>query len=405
MNKYILVNKNITYFLLLVFFSFSRGTFSQTKSELEEKRKKSMQEIAGANEVLNQIRKNKQSTVSKLVVLNKSIKLREKLLENLTKEVELLEKKLNEKNIEINGLNKELQNIKNEYAKIIYHSYLRRNYDNHFVFIFSSHDFNQAYKRLKYLSQYADYRKKQGIKIVELGTIISNEANMLEKIIEEKKQLADQKEREKIRMEFEKKEENKLIDELKKKEKEILKEIQKNKQIAKNLEKEIQKLIAAEAKKSIENQKMKLTPEEKLLADNFSKNKGKLPWPLRQGVVISDFGRHQHPVLKGIYIENSGIDISTIQHAKVRVIFDGVVSKIFAIKGANYTVIVRHGSFLSIYQNLINVKVSVGQPVSTKQEIADVYYNENDFSAILHIEIWNELNKMNPIEWLARNTK
>jgi murein DD-endopeptidase MepM/ murein hydrolase activator NlpD len=144
-----------------------------------------------------------------------------------------------------------------------------------------------------------------------------------------------------------------------------------------------------------------LTPEEKLISDNFQGNKGKLPWPTERGVVTSRFGKHQHAVLKQVTVQNDGIDISTVQGAEARALFDGVVSKVVAILGANYTVIIRHGNFLTVYQNLINVRVKPGEEVSVKQILGTIFTEEDTNSTLLHIEIWKELNKQNPEDWLS----
>ena len=146
-----------------------------------------------------------------------------------------------------------------------------------------------------------------------------------------------------------------------------------------------------------------LTPEEKLISDNFQGNKGKLPWPTERGVVTSRFGKHQHAVLKQVTVQNDGIDISTVQGAEARALFGGVVSKVVAILGANYTVIIRHGNFLTVYQNLVNVRVKTGDRVTVKQVLGTVFTEEESNSTMLHIEIWKELNKQNPEDWLSRN--
>ena len=145
-----------------------------------------------------------------------------------------------------------------------------------------------------------------------------------------------------------------------------------------------------------------LTPEERLISENFQGNKGKLPWPTERGIITGKYGKHQHPVLKQITTQNDGIDISTVEGASARALFDGVVSKVVAILGANYTVIIRHGNFLTVYQNLVDVRVTKGDQVSAKQSLGRIYTEKETSSTILHIEIWREMTKQNPEDWLSR---
>jgi septal ring factor EnvC (AmiA/AmiB activator) len=229
------------------------------------------------------------------------------------------------------------------------------------------------------------------------------EIEEMEKIVLQKEALARQKTGENRNLEREKRQKDQMVVELSGQEKELKDKIAENKKIAKRLEREIASIIAEEASKGgSRNMYDQLTPEEKLISDNFQGNKGKLPWPTERGVVTNRFGRHQHAVLKQVTVQNDGIDISTVQGAEARALFDGAVSKVVAILGANYTVILRHGNFLTVYQNLVNVRVKPGDMVTVKQVLGTVFTDEETNSTLLHIEIWKELNKQNPEDWLSR---
>ncbi len=148
---------------------------------------------------------------------------------------------------------------------------------------------------------------------------------------------------------------------------------------------------------------LKLSPEEEIIAINFSSNKGKLPWPAERGVIIEKFGEHMHPVLKNVRINNNGIDIATIDKAEIRAIFNGEIRKIVAIKGANNTVLIKHGNYFSVYQNLVEVSVKKGDKVKTKQKIGIVYSDkESERGNVIHLEIWENNVKMNPETWIAK---
>lgn len=140
--------------------------------------------------------------------------------------------------------------------------------------------------------------------------------------------------------------------------------------------------------------------DESLLTKNFSENKNKLPWPVEDGTVISVFGEHTHPVFKGIIVQNNGIDISTNCNSSVFCVFNGIVSKVFAIKGANFAIIIRHGNYLSVYQNLQKINVKNGEKVRTNQVIGYSYCDNLNMISTIHFELWQELNRMDPLKWL-----
>ena len=226
--------------------------------------------------------------------------------------------------------------------------------------------------------------------------------NELSLKLEKRKELVYSKQSETIELENDNKNQKKIFNDLKNKENELFRKLKEKEKIKNEIEKEIKKIIEEEAKKILNKSNLydKLTPDEKLLSNDFRKNKGKLPWPTTKGIITGYFGEQDHPVLKGIKIKNNGIDITTVKNEEIRCIFDGVVSKIIAIKGANYAVIIRHGNFLTVYQNLIDINVKIGDYVKTKQKIGLVF--SNDDNSVIHLEIWEELNKMDPLLWLSK---
>lgn len=191
---------------------------------------------------------------------------------------------------------------------------------------------------------------------------------------------------------------NTIVNGLKKRESDLLAELKRKKEISKRLEKEIKELIAREAKK---NRFESLDQSEKVISMDFEKNKGKLPWPTQQGVITGKFGEHADPVIKDIIVRNNGIDITTLKESKVRAVFNGMVSKIFTIKGANSTVIIQHGNYFTVYHNIINVSVKVGEKVSMKDTIGEVYTDYKKGVSILHFELYKEFVKQNPELWLS----
>jgi murein hydrolase activator len=211
--------------------------------------------------------------------------------------------------------------------------------------------------------------------------------------------LLNEKEKESGKLKEEKRIQKNLIAEYNRKEINLKRDLKELQEATKRIEQEIEKIIKEEALARLKQSK-KVTNADLKLSKNFSSNKGKLPWPVENGTVISFFGEHPHPVFKGIMIKNDGIDISTNCKSSVKCIFDGVVSKIFAIKGANFAVIIRHGNFLSVYQNLQVVNVKIGELVKTRQAIGSSYCDDSNNISTVHFGLWQELTKLNPTEWL-----
>ncbi len=293
--------------------------------------------------------------------------------------------------------------VKRQYEMLVQFAFWNKNKNERLMFVLSADNFNMAYKRMKYIQQYTRHRKEQALLILSMQSELKVEIKELEEIVLQKEALARQKAGENRNLEREKQNKDQMVMELSGQEKKLKSKIAENRKIARRLEKEIAAIITAEASKGrSRNMYDQLTPDEKLISDNFMGNKGKLPWPTERGVVTSRFGKHQHAVLKQVTVQNDGIDISTVQGAEARALFDGVVSKVVAILGANYTVIMRHGNFLTVHQNLINVRVTPGEAVMVKQVLGTVFTEEETNSTLLHIEIWKELNKQNPEDWLSR---
>ena len=376
---------------------------AQTKEELEKRKGKTQEEIAYTNRILEETQKKKQSSLNRVRILNRRIQLRNQLLRSISQEILLCNEDMDHKQNLIIDLEKDMELVKRQYEMLVQFAFWNKNKNDRLMFILSADNFNMAYKRMKYIQQYTRHRKEQAMLIRSMQDELKLEIKGLEDIVLQKEALALQKAGENRNLERERRNKDKMVKELSGQEKELKNKIEENKKIAKRLEKEIAAIITAEAGKGrSRNMYDQLTPEEKLISDNFQENKGKLPWPTERGVVTSRFGKHQHAVLKQVTVQNDGIDISTVQGAEARALFDGVVSKVVAILGANYTVIVRHGNFLTVYQNIVNVRVKPGDPIIVKQVLGTVFTEEETNSTLLHVEIWKELNKQNPEDWLSR---
>ncbi|MFC2111856.1 murein hydrolase activator EnvC family protein [Bacteroidota bacterium] len=335
--------------------------------------------------------------------MNKRIQLRNEIIVNIGEEVNLIDNEISQKNLIIVGMEQDLEKIRSQYAELIVQAYWNRSKRDWMLFVMSAENFNQAYRRMKYIQQFSNHRREQAELIDRMKNDIVQEIIELEEIKVQKEALVLEKKNENHALQREKNGKSQVVSELSKKEKELKAEINEKRRIADKLEKEIAAIIAEEARKSrSRNMYGQLTPEEKLISDNFQGNKGKIPWPVERGVITGKYGVHPHPILKQITVDNDGVDISTVKGASARAMFDGEVTKIITILGANYTIIIRHGNFLSVYQNLVDLKVRQGDIVSVKEELGTVYTDTETNSTVLHMQIWKEKTIQNPEEWISR---
>lgn len=375
------------------------NVYSQSKQELEQRKQNTIEEIARTNKLLEETEKSRSAGLNKLLIIKKRISLREQLINNISDEINYLDNSIETKNENIKKLENDIKQLKEEYAKMIYYAYKNRNNYDRLMFILSAEDFNQAYRRMKYFQQYSRYRKKQAQQIVINQKNLAYEIEQLKDEKNEKLELLTQKEKERSYLNNEKSKENREIVRLKRKERELKKKIRENERIMKKLENEIAELVAREA---ASNKTYKtLSANEEIISNRFKERKGKLIWPIDHGVIIKEFGEHPHPVIKGVKINNEGIDIGARRDSKVKSIFEGEVKKVIAVPGANMAVIIRHGHYLTLYSNIVNVRVKVGDIIREGFQIGDVYYNENNVEgSTIHLRIYEETKVLNPKNWL-----
>ena len=387
---------------LIILTILSAISVAQNRSELEKKKNNAIKEIEYTNKLIRETEQGKKESVNNLNLINTKISARQELINAINSEISLIETTIKDNELVISMLEEDLIALRNEYAKMIVLAYKNRNSYDRLMFILSSDDFNQAYKRLKYYQQYSDYRKKQAMAIKGIQVVLNSENEKLAASKQEKETLLAEKSDETNQLKQEKRMQNSTIQKLTKQEEDLRKTLRKHEETAAQLQREIEKLIAEEAKASSSSGTYQLTPAEKLISTNFGNNKGALPWPVERGVIVSSYGKHPHPVLGGVTIENAGVDIATAQGTQVRAIFEGEVRRVFTLPGAQNAVIIRHGNYLSVYTHLSKAFVKKGDKVETKQAIGEVYTDKEENKTIVHIEIWKENLKMNPAQWLAK---
>jgi murein hydrolase activator len=407
MSRYII--KYILFILVLI--SLPGFVMAQkTKKELESKKKKLQEDIEYLNKLLEKTTNSKESSLGVLMTVNRKISLQEQVIETYTKEIEIIEYQIKVANDTIISMEVRLSDLKKEYARMVVDAYKTEKGYNKLSFIFASKDFEQAALRMRYVQEYQEYRHRQALIIDSTSKEVSQKVARLEKKKEEKKQLLESVQTERSTLDAEKKDQQKIYDDLKGKEKQLKRELAEKQRASQKLDASIKKLIEDEIKKSNAATKtkatgskpleLKLTPEAKELSDNFESNKGKLPWPVVEGVIFRPFGTYSP--MPGITMTNSGVDIATTKGAIARAIFDGTVSVVTDDPESGKVIIIRHGEFLTVYRHLKEVFVKAGDKVQTKQTLGTIMYDEQNQMADLELQVWKGQNKLDPQDWLAK---
>jgi len=406
------MKKGTSIFVLIVILGFlSLEGFAQTKADLERKRKQKDQEIQYTKKLIQETTLKQKESIQYLDVLDNQINNRETLINTIGKEIRYLNELIQENTENIKALTKDLENLKKEYASMVVFAYKNRNTYNKIGFIFSAESFNQSFKRLKLIQNYSDYRKRQMDLIIKTKNTIETKTLQLNRQRIEKMSLLSKENQEKMGLLTDKEEQTKLYDKLKNKEKDLRKQLKEKERIANELNKAIERLINSEiAKANKENTKVTITnktvvlgptPEALKLSHDFMNNKQQLPWPVEKGFISETYGKHEYATLEGVYMFNNGVNIRTNKDAVARALFNGEVRNIINIPGSNYTVLVKHGEYFTVYSNLEEVSVKVGDKIKTKQAVGVVFFNEKSGIAELHLEIWKNEEKLDPSQWLV----
>ncbi len=392
--------KKILLFGIFILLSGVSGMGQKSLKDLKKRQDELNKTIRETTEALKSTQKKRVRTINQLYLLNRQIKKRKQLIDEYNREIEIIDKSIAENEKKIESIRKQIEKLKDDYAGIIRKYYvIYKNKGSVFAYILASKNVNQAYKRLKYYQQYLNYSHRI---YKELNEAEKNLQKENEKLAENRQVQVNaikklKKEEEKYRNEKALK--NRYVGELQKKERELRRKLRNKEKIREKLAQAMRKMMEEERKR---NKGMKLTPEEKLIAGEFDANKGKLPWPTLKGIIVDQFGSHRHPVMVNVTVKNDGIDILTEKGSYARSVFEGEVRKIVAIPGANETVIIKHGSFYTVYQNVYKVNVKVGEKVKAKEKIGTIFTNPENNETVLHFEIWKGTKKMNPEDWLAK---
>lgn len=400
------LKKSLSIFLFLLL-AIAWGQDNR-QAKLEAQRKQLRAEIKQINTLLFTNKKQKKNALNEIEDLAVKIGLRQRLIKVTNEEANRLTQQISVNQRTITRQEKELKDLKAEYAEMIRYAYASKSAQSRLMFLFSSESFLQAYKRFQYLKQYAAFRKKQGLMIAEktkaleaLNVSLAIQKQKKDTLIKENRIAQNELTAERL-------EQKERINALKKNERSLARQIQKKQRQIAAFDKEIQRLIraaiAASNKAAAGKNKavFTLTPEAQLIGKNFTANKGKLPWPVEQGVVTLGFGTQTHPVVKTTKIQSNGVTIATPGNAKVRSVFKGKVMQVFSFKGSNPGVLIQHGNYITSYSNLAVVYVKKGETIDAKQAIGEVFTHPTSGKSELKFSVFQNTTPVNPKSWVYR---
>jgi len=400
-------------------------TSKQKKDQLQQQMKKLQNEIKTIEGAIKNIDSKKEKNMGEILSLQAKIRSREKLIKNISNQIGDLDETITQTQGDIENNQTQVEKMKADYANMLRKSYQNLNLQNQAAFILSASSFYDAIVRYNYLLKVAEYRREQAKAIQKAIGELQEKKDDLQESKEQKMSLLEQQTAQKSNLEKEKQQKDAAVAALQEKEKKLtISAVEKNR-AAQQLNRKIQAIIEEEiklAKKKAEeqarknksnttqvsvnkktNETMPLSPAEQALSKDFSSNKGKLPWPVDRGHIVGQFGKHPHPVLKGVMVENNGVDIKTVQGADARAVFGGTVVSVFFLPTTQNCVIVKHGEYFTVYSNIETVSVKTNQTIGVKQSLGSLHIDKNEDITKVHLEIWKGKDKMDPEAWLSGN--
>lgn len=376
---------------------------AQNLKTLRDEMYREQRALDDINRLIDQNRSSQKTTSRQLKLTQSNITQRKAIVRNLNQQIGVIEVSIADKSSQIKKNEATMSRLRGEYAKYIYEGYKSTLRNDAVAFLFASTDFNDATRRLAYI-RYAGKARRQTT--VEIDSLSRRLAAQVEELDAQKQELAKVKDKRNAELSKLKKDENSFqskVSSLKKSESNLSSKAQSQRKKIQAVQKKIDQMIAAEAKRKDTRTKAQRDADVKLTG-LFGQNRGKLPYPVRGGVIIDHFGQQKHHLYSNLTIDNGGVNIAGSAAAQVKCVFDGEVRTILSLAslGQNTAVLVRHGDYFTVYQNLVNVTVKVGDKVTINQVIGQLPSTGNEEDQYLHFEIWQGNTKLNPESWLNR---
>jgi len=393
-------SNNALRFLLIFTFSFSLLPFSfsqKDKKDLESQRKALEAQIKSTSEILEKTQKNKNKSLSQLKALSAQIKQREDLLNTINQEIKAVDQQTSVQVKIKTEAEHDIQDYETRLTYALRTAYIRSQLQPDWIYLLSASSLSELMIRWVYLRQYKNYVTRQLKALADKREQHKALIAELKENKEAKTELLITEQKHKNEIQTEQKTKEAVVHDLTKQEKKLKNQLADTQAKKKKLDDEIAKQIRDEGNK-ITTSGLKEAPATKALNNQFASNKGKLPWPVNKGLITDRFGTHPHPLLKGVTVQNNGIDIQAESGSAVKSLFNGTVSSVTKIPGYDYMVLVRHGLYFTVYSKLQNVSVKKGDEVTTGQVLGHLSDDEPE----LHLEIWQDKNKLDPEMWISR---
>lgn len=400
----------LSFIISVLFLFMSNGeVYSQflNQKDLEKKRIELTKEINNIQNLINSSKNQKKLAIENIVNLNYKLDLQNEVIKIINNELNIISNSIQSNQLKSSQLLKAQKILKSQYAEMILKSYKTRSKTGKLMFIFSSANFQQAVKRIQYFKQYSDYQASQLQKIKKNTTELKHLNNQLLEQRNSQEVLISDNQKIKTNINMQILDKNSLLQSITSNQKKYVREITINQKKTAEIDKQIQRIIAiaiaeSNKKKNSSSNFFELTPEAKILSNNFISNKGKFPWPVEKGYVTLRYGKQPHPVVKTATIQSNGIRIITSSSQKVRSIFTGVVYRIISSKNGAKTILIQHGNFFTVYKNLSNIYVKKGDVISTKQNLGEIITNKNSGQTILSFSLFKDNKTENPLLWLRK---
>ncbi len=413
--------------LLTVWLCLPMAGYGQSKKELEDKRRKLVREIELTDKMLKKTTHTKEATLDRFETLEKQIKQRENLISTLGLEISRAESGMERNNVVIASLGLDVENMKAEYGNMLRTAYRRKTLSNPLLYILSAGSLNQAFRRWLFLRKYDQYRREQASSIAFTQAILAKRSDELEASRRDKETLLVSLQGQQYSLSTELADKEKLLQTLSTDETRLRNELQQKQAAREKLNRAIETVIEGEVRKKVEEARKPIAATSGKKADkpavtskpegtenpsdfapedatslDFKKKMGKLPWPVNDGFVSKGFGRQKHPTIKNIEINNNGIDIRTDEGAQVAAIYDGKVSMVRYMPGTDYTVLLQHGNYYTVYSNLSETTLAEGDVVQARQTIGRVSTSPITGASELHFELWHQKQRLNPATWIKK---
>jgi len=370
---------------------------AQNVKELQKQQRELQQQLEQTSKMLKQTKQNETATLNKLNLLNNDIKTRKKLIRNIESEIRGLNGEMGQLRNKRSELQQELEACKEDYARLIRETHYADIQQSPLLFLLSADSFQQLIRRMRYMQEFAEYRKVQVKQIENIQADIDIQNNLLEQRKNDRAVALKNQKREQDRLSADERKQKNMLQSLKKQSKDLQAKQKEQQKKVDALNKKIEEMIAKQVRTTTT-----LTKEQQLIAGGFEANQGRLPWPIEKGYISGHFGKHKHPIHEHVTVDNKGLYLQTVSGANARAIYEGEVTWCAQMNG-NYAVIIQHGNYRSVYSPLKSIKVKQGDKVTAKQAIGTIYTDSSeDNKTELYFQLYKDRSIINPSLWLAQ---